>query len=224
LAGGGQCDSEFYNKLLKSSSTIAGLSVPLFFQPLSKIANRHYSKTQEGVMMARDEKTHVVTEALHGIRQVKFSAIESEWQKTIMAVRDHELGLQGRVYTWGLFLSFCWLAMPILLGAAALATYAWLNGTMTSSVAFTALSVFSSLEWTLSVVPVTITEYFDAKISVARIQQYLAELDKEKPTMESESVVFKNASITWPSRNAKEDAFALRNVNLEFPNKELRYA
>ncbi len=62
-------------------------------------------------------------------------------------------------------------SMPILLGAASLAVYAWLNSAMTASVAFTSLAVFTKLEYSLSVMPNTITELLDARISIKRIQQ-----------------------------------------------------
>lgn len=42
---------------------------------------------------------------------------------------------------------------PILLSAAALGAYAIINGALSPSVAFTAIAVFSELEFVLSVVP-----------------------------------------------------------------------
>ena len=42
-------------------------------------------------MKVRDEKMGVVTEALEGIRQIKFSALEKQWQAKIAGLRDREL-------------------------------------------------------------------------------------------------------------------------------------
>lgn len=180
-------------------STIAGLAVPLIFQPLNQVATKYYSQATGDLMLARDKKAHVVTEALQGIRQIKFSAVEAHWQEAILTARTRELKAQWRVSLWSVFLVFCWLSMPILLGAAALGTYAWLNGSMTASVAFTALSVFSSLEWTLSVVPTTVTEFLDAKTSIARIQLHLDNEDKKEVIIPGENLLFEKASIKWPT-------------------------
>jgi hypothetical protein len=50
-------------------------------------------------------------------------------------------------------MTFCWLTGPVLLSAVALTVYAYLNGELTPSIAFTSLVVFSSLEDTLSFIP-----------------------------------------------------------------------
>lgn len=173
-------------------------------------------------MVMRDEKTHVVTEALHGIRQIKFSALEPQWQQVIMASRERELGAQWRAFKWATFMIFCWLSMPILLGAAALGTYAWLNGHVSASVAFTALSIFTTLEWTLSVVPTTVTELMDAKVSITRIEQHLDQPNGRQPPSPGDEVSFEGASVRWPSESKDPDAFMLHNVNLRFPQGQLR--
>lgn len=169
-------------------------------------------------MAARDNKAHVVTEALHGIRQIKFSATEKQWEKRILAAREQELKSQRDVYIWATFLTFTWVAMPALIGAAALSVYAWQAQQIEASVAFTALSVFASLEWTISAVPMTITEMLDARVSTNRIHQYLKS-EERRPGQESgSSVQLNNASLAWPAgTNA-----ILRNLNLKFPTGALR--
>lgn len=42
-------------------------------------------------MEVRDEKTGVITEALHGIRQIKLAALERQWESKIGNVRTREL-------------------------------------------------------------------------------------------------------------------------------------
>lgn len=50
-------------------------------------------------------------------------------------------------------MTFCWLTGPVLLSAVSLAVYAYLNGELTPSIAFTSLEVFGFLEGTLSSLP-----------------------------------------------------------------------
>lgn len=111
--------------------------------------------------------------------------------------------------------------MPILLSAASLAVYAWLNGGMTASVAFTSLAVFSKLEYSLSVLPNTLTELLDARVSINRIQQHLDGLEKQPSTAFGESLAFEDVDVAWPANDNDKTSFRLHNISLEFPAGEL---
>ena len=114
--------------------------------------------------------------------------------------------------------------MPIFLGAAALAVYAWLNGGMTAAVAFTSLAVFTKLEFSLSVMPNNISELLDARVSIQRIQEHLESPEKQVGIHLGDRVVLEEAEISWPSDNENHDTFRLRSVNLQFPSGDLRLA
>jgi ABC-type multidrug transport system fused ATPase/permease subunit len=121
-------------------------------------------------------------------------------------------------------LIFCWDAIPTLMTAVALATYAILNQELTPSIAFTTLGVFSELEDTLSKFPELTMDLLDAYVSVKRIEEYLKAPERPDDLDQGESVAFKNASIAWPSdqeENEEGDRYILRNINLEFPEKKL---
>ena len=207
---------------LTVSSTFAGLAMPILLQPVSRISSKNYNNTQLSVMAARDEKAHVITEALYGIRQIKFSAMERKWEGLIMESRAKELKAQWRAYLYVILLMITWLCMPVLLGAVGLSLYAWLSKTMTASVAFTSLSVFSTLEFTLSAVPINIAKLMDAKISSERIQQHLEMPEKSKRMNLGESIELVDATLRWPSNKACPGEFSLRQINLQFPRKQLR--
>lgn len=200
---------------------LAGIAVPIILQPFQGLVMRYYTARQLLVMNARDSKAHVVEEALHGIRQIKFSAIEAQWQKLILAARERELRAQWNVYTCAIFLTFCWLAMPIMIGAAAISVYAWLSQNMKASVAFTALAVFSSLEWTINTIPPTITEMIDARVSIQRIQEHLDSEEKISAIKQGDHVSFEAATVAWPSRS-HSSTFTLRDLDLSFPLSSLR--
>lgn len=216
----------FLVSLIGWVSVGAGLMVPILFIPLNFVATKIYMRAQEGVMKARDEKMAIVKEALQGIRQIKFTAVEDQWQRAIMEARERELAQQWRVFAWAVLLMFCWISAPILLGAAAIGTYAWLHGDVSPAIAFTALSVFTKLEWSLSVIPTTITELLDAVVSLRRIGDHLESPDKSETSSPGEEVSLDRATIAWPSHDPsnKDDGFKfrLRNVNLVFPKGAIR--
>ncbi|EFR00574.1 hypothetical protein MGYG_09020 [Nannizzia gypsea CBS 118893] len=207
--------------LLGWRSTLAGFAVPVLLEPVNRVVSRYYTAKQLVVMNARDNKSRVIEEALHGIRQIKFSASEPQWGKSLLAARERELKAQREVYIWGIILTFCWISMPMLIGATSFSVYAWTTQQMTASVAFTALAIFSSLEFTISALPTTITEMLDARVSAARIQEHLESNEREDIIQPGPCVEFKDADIAWPSTEFNSKSFSLEGLNLAFPPGEL---
>ncbi|KAL6919458.1 hypothetical protein FSST1_003484 [Fusarium sambucinum] len=190
-------------------------------------ANTYFSKELLGrsdkLMKLRDEKLAVVNEALLGMRQIKFAALESRWEKRILTMRERELKT-----LWGLFLVDtglfgCWVISPILLAATSLAVYAIINGQLQPSVAFVSIGIFKALEVSLGVLPELITMGVDTYVSLNRIQTYLNGPEMKHTLSEGTEVGFENASIAWPEDDEKsdEDRFILRNLNFSFPAGEL---
>ncbi|KAK1994844.1 ABC transporter [Colletotrichum falcatum] len=201
----------------------AGLFAWAILLPINFAYAKVYSKAQDKLMKIRDQKLAVVNEALVGMRQIKFSALEPQWEKRILAMREKELGALWQVFKGDTVLFGMWVTSPIALAAVSLAVYAFINGTLTPSVAFVSIGVFKNLEVTLAVIPELITDVIDANISVKRIQDYLNGPEKTQTVTEGPEVAFENATIAWPvdEETKDEDRFILRNVNLTFPAGEL---
>lgn len=203
---------------------LAGFLAMSITIPVNIYFSKRYSNAQDRLMKVRDSKLSVVTEALQGIRQIKFSALETNWHEKIGKVRSKELDEQWSVFISDTFLLFCWITSPILLSATALAVYALQYGKLTPSVAFTAIGVFSNLEVTLAVIPELTTDLIDAYISITRVAKYLNAPEIAENTFDAPSISFENASIAWPADEEKEDGdlrYVLRNLNISFPEHEL---
>ncbi|MCJ1379998.1 hypothetical protein MMC17_003101 [Xylographa soralifera] len=203
-------------------STFAGLLIVVLVQPFSKFLQQRYSAAQDAVMDAREKKTHVVTEALHGIKMIKISAIEDQWQRMIMDAREGEIRALRSSIIWGFALTLSWMCLPIIFSTVSLGVYAYLKGGLTASVAFTALAVFSSLEIALGGIPFSITLMIDALVGSKRIQDHLNNRDQVDYRFAEDGVKFENATISWPTdQEHSRETFVLRNINLEFPKASL---
>ncbi|KAI1375361.1 P-loop containing nucleoside triphosphate hydrolase protein [Hypoxylon crocopeplum] len=213
----------FLIHLLGWKALLAGFSTMLALIPINVYSSKRYSDAQDDLMKVRDEKLEVVSEALQGIRQIKFSALEPQWEEKVGEVRERELKCIWRAFSNDVMLIGCWITSPIMLAAVSLAVYAALHGTLTPSVAFVSLGVFKTLEVTLSVIPELTTDLLDAWVSVKRMDAYLGGAEISKITKEADEVTFDHASIAWPSDNQEEDPdrFVLRDVNITFPKGEL---
>ena len=213
----------FLIALIGWKSLLAGLSVFVIALPFNIYASRRYSDAQGVLMKVRDQKMVVVTEALQGIRQIKFSAQEQQWQEKIGKKRDEELATQWRVFCLDTVLISIWILGPVMLSAVSLAVYSVLNGGLSASVAFTSITVMGSMEVSLAVLPELIADSLEAWVSVNRIDEYLKAPERDPYIIASEVIDFENASIAWPSDSQEEDPerFALKNINVRFPDKQL---
>lgn len=110
-----------------------------------------------------------------------------------------------------------------MLAAVALGTYAIIHGSLSPSIAFTTLSVFQALDMTLAVIPGVISEYFDARVSIERVEKYLNSVENEQYTQAGSTVSFHNADIAWPTEHEEpdENQFSLQRLNISFPKNEL---
>jgi ABC-type multidrug transport system fused ATPase/permease subunit len=213
----------FLYKLIGGIPLLAGLCVPVTIMPINIWVTKRYAGAQDDLMKYRDIKMAVVTEALQGIRQIKFSALERNWYEKIMETRRKELGTQWRVFVFDTLLISVWIFGPVMLAGVALSVYAVINKELSASVAFTTISVFEAIEMTLAVLPELFTDLIDAKVSASRIQKYLESAEKKESTTNGDHISFIHATVAWPSDDVEneEEQFQLRNLNIDFPKHEL---
>ncbi|KAL4758031.1 putative ABC bile acid transporter [Aspergillus foveolatus] len=220
IAGG------FLVRLIGWPSLLAGIGGAVLLAPLNSWLTKRYALAQEEFMKSSDKRTSTVTEVLQGIRQIKFGALEQQWQDRIKERRETELDLLWKtsVYTTGMV--SVWIMGPLLLSAISLTVYALTRGELSPSVAFTALSIFSSLESSLASLPDLFSKAMEAKISADRIDTYLSSAEKMSNNSDVERITFEDATVAWPSEAENDwetdtDRFALRHLTLEFPVKGL---
>ncbi|KAL9602069.1 MAG: hypothetical protein Q9219_002065 [cf. Caloplaca sp. 3 TL-2023] len=107
---------------------------------------------------------------------------------------------------------------------ASLLTYTLVHVALLPSIAFTAISILSQIEFTLAIVPELITQAIDAWVSVRRIESYLDVPEKlANPTHQSDCISFANTSLTWPSNQlaTRSHGVILEDLSLRFPPSEL---
>ncbi|EKV04310.1 hypothetical protein PDIG_16670 [Penicillium digitatum PHI26] len=215
----------FLVQILGWRSAFAGLSVSLLVTPLNIYAAKKYSNAQDRLMKLRDQKLAIVTEVLQGIRQIKFSALEEQWQNRVRETRETELGALWASFVADIGLLAIWVLGPVGLSAVSLTTYAILNGSLSPSVAFTAMAIFNSLEASLAIIPELTSMGLEAKVSSDRIDQFLATSENVVNTVPADYVAFEDASVAWPAEEEdiaeSKDRFILRDMTLKFPMKSL---
>ncbi|KAL2809098.1 P-loop containing nucleoside triphosphate hydrolase protein [Aspergillus granulosus] len=209
--------------------TLGGCAIPLLLTPLYYIITKKYSIKEQALMSNRDEKSASLTEMVRGMRQVKFSALESEWYTKILKLRNKELKSQAEVFQLNIYLTGIWTLGPRCMGFFAIASYIYVNGSISASTAFTALSLFENLQYSLSLLPEVITDLLDTLVSLKRISKFLGLEEHLNGRVSGDRIALQDATITWPSsptdsdknENEMETNFQLRELNLEIPMQEL---
>jgi ABC-type multidrug transport system fused ATPase/permease subunit len=217
-------------------SLLAGIfSLALIF-PLNKFLASRYRASEKKLMVARDEKMKVVSEVLQGIRQIKFWATEPKWTDKINKARDEELAQLWQANLNNLYTVLAAKAGVVLLNVVTLTIYTYRNGALRPSLAFTGLKVLMQLGNVLGKVPWLQAQTIKATVSCDRIDAFLKSDEKPENTLPGNSITFDKASVSFPSktiednqvdediqslRGALGNRFVLRNLNLQFPNRQL---
>ncbi|GLB07372.1 hypothetical protein AtubIFM57258_002704 [Aspergillus tubingensis] len=209
--------------LIGWESLCAGLLGIVVLFPINQYLAKRYGKKQKALMDIRDKRTTMTTEALHGIRQIKFSAAEDVWSNKLKTVREEELSVLWSSRLDNIYMTIGSEFTPIVLTALSLTTYSYIHGSLLPSVAFTAISLFLQLEGIVGRIPYLLVSVITAQVSADRIDKFLRAPEQEENTHPGEVISFHNASVTFPcdAQDAAADRFALRNVNLVFPNNAL---
>lgn len=93
---------------LIGKACIYGLLIMVFILPVNHFNSKYFAKTQDRLMKARDKRVSLMTEVLQGIRQIKFFAWETNWEKRVMEARDAELHQLAITYINGVLFSLVW--------------------------------------------------------------------------------------------------------------------
>ncbi|KAL4789131.1 P-loop containing nucleoside triphosphate hydrolase protein [Aspergillus venezuelensis] len=209
--------------LMGWKATVAGCAIPFLLSPVYYKITQAYSQKEQALMERRDEKSASLTEMVRGMRQIKFSALESEWYQKIQKLRGQELKEQQAVFWMNIALTAIWTFGPICMSFLSIVAYTYLTGSISPSTAFTALSLFENLQNILSILPEIVTDLLDARVSLRRIARFLGLEDHDDERELGDAIIFANATVTWPSRNSDDPLaqFQLKDLNLHFPTGEL---
>jgi ABC-type multidrug transport system fused ATPase/permease subunit len=224
----------FLLRLLGWQSTLVGLIFTALFVPVHTYLIQQHKATQRDLTAARDKKTKAITEALHALRQIKFSALEEQWEEHIETFRQEEIKQLRRSLTARNIRAVWNIVAPFIVTASSISAYAYLRGAIAPSVIFPMIQVLPWLEGTLGFVPIVFLNYFGARTHASRMDEFLRRPEQEQilSHISSGSVSFQRASFAWPSDETKGEPnqeklvasinrFSLHDVNLNFPTGEL---
>lgn len=222
----------FLLELLGWQSTLAGLLATAFCIPVHTYCIKQERTAQKNLTSTRDRKTKAVTEALHALRQIKFSALEAQWEQHINSFRREELKLLRRRFAAKRVRSIWAVIAPFIVALTSIFVYAYAQGDLAPSIIFPMIEVLLVLQSTMGFLPVVFLDYFGARLNASRIDDFLSRPEQKEILLPSPSgsIALRDATIAWPSDTidtgtekpgVNSSRFTLHGVNLEFPVGQL---
>lgn len=161
-------------------SAIGGVFVMILMIPLNAGVATRVQKLQKNLMKSTDKRITTVSEALQGIRIIKYFSWETKFYNLISATRTQELkDLRAYLFTVA-FVSVLWYAVPVSVSLTTFLSYTKIfHESLDATKVFTAIALFMSLKSPLYILPDMIIRLLEVKVSFKRIEKFLEEDEVE---------------------------------------------
>lgn len=211
----------FLVQLLGWRSAFAGFVAPFVMLPLNMFVSGKLQVSRRQWTVARDITMAAVTELFEKIIGIKLLGFEIRQKQKTENQREKELLAAWKRNLILVALTAITQFSPTAMSAISLTTYALLYGDLPVSIAFTALTVFKSLEYTFSQIPSAIAAVTNGTTSADILDIFFDMPDKVRNTIPGDQIAYENAFVTWPTRKESASAFTLRDLNFKLPKEGL---
>ncbi|GAB9476810.1 Abc transporter c family member 2, partial [Globisporangium polare] len=137
-----------------------------------KLADR-IGDLQEELLEVVEERVKVTSEALQGIRVMKFYAWEESLARRVEKIREIEVALYRRFHFLQIVNTNLLFLTPVFLGGLILGLYVILRGDMTVTDAYTLIAMVNISRLAVNMFPMAISAISQANIAYGRIDTYL---------------------------------------------------
>ncbi|CCH58178.1 hypothetical protein TBLA_0A03800 [Henningerozyma blattae CBS 6284] len=217
-------------KLLGNSMWI-GVFILIFMMPINSYLMRIQKKLQKIQMKNKDERTRLISEILNNIKSLKLYAWEAPYKEKLEYVRNEkELKNLTKMGCYVAFTHFQFNIVPFLVSCSTFAVFVWTQDRpLTTDLVFPALTLFNLLSFPMAAIPIMITSFIEASISINRLFSFLTneELQKDavqrlpnvKNTGDVSIKLGDDATFLW--KRKPEYKVALKNINFQARKGEL---
>ena len=121
--------------------------------PFGQLVSKRIASIQEELMKVKDKRINKTSEALEGLKLITLQAWEHAFLERISGIRCDEVKVLRRYVIWNMISSAVWDATPYLVSVVTFALFVLTGHTLTTSIAFTSISLFNILRFPLTVFP-----------------------------------------------------------------------
>ncbi|XP_065055747.1 multidrug resistance-associated protein 1-like [Rhopilema esculentum] len=198
-------------------SIFAGVAIMALLLPLNYFVSKKIKATQTMLMKQKDQRIKIMNDVLSGIKVVKLYAWEESFEAKIAKLRSSEMKLLRTFRLWKATTSFAFTCTPFLVSLGTFALYVLTGNELNAEKAFVAISLFSILQFPMTVLPDIISRIIQCQVSVGRLTNYLQAGDLDVSSVKNTddnkdpiAVKVEHGSFSWG-----DGGFMLKNINLE---------
>ncbi|KAG7396733.1 hypothetical protein PHYBOEH_001857 [Phytophthora boehmeriae] len=184
-------------------SALCGVVVLVAVFVLSIHVADKIAQIQHELFSVVDERVKVTSEALQGVRVIKFYAWEESIAARLQKIRAAEVGLFRKLHFYMVSNSVLLFLTPVFLSGSTLGLYVQLHGSISVTDAFTLIALVNICRAVVPEFPVALAALSQAQSSFRRIDKFLASHEFNAPGSRLGDnvgrVCIRNASFEWPT-------------------------
>ncbi|EMC99860.1 hypothetical protein BAUCODRAFT_63331 [Baudoinia panamericana UAMH 10762] len=167
--------------------------------------------------VATDVKLEFISQFVEAIRHLRWYGWQGHWLDQILSARQRELSLRVKSNVCNVVVAFFNTLGLDLTPVVAFFAYTVIAGKpLRVDIAFPAIQLFQMLTMALRDLPNLIIVITNAWVAVGRIEDFMAEPERQEMTTEAligDSLAIEHASFSWPGTESQ----VLRDINISFP-------
>ncbi|KAE9589091.1 hypothetical protein Lal_00000132 [Lupinus albus] len=201
-------------------ATIASLVVVVITvlcnTPLAKLQHKFQTK----LMVAQDARLKAISEALMNMKVLKLYAWETNFKKSIEALRNVEVKWLSAVQLQKAYNTFLFWSSPVLVSAATFGACYFLNVPLRANNVFTVVASLRLVQDPIRTIPDVVGVVIQAKVAFARITKFLEAPELQNANAKKGcfndnvrgSILIKYADFSWEDNVSQP---TLKHINLE---------
>jgi ABC-type multidrug transport system fused ATPase/permease subunit len=199
-------------------SCFLGILAVLVAQAMNAVITRFLLRRERLTRAATDARLQITSQFVEAIRHLRWYGWQDHWLRQVMEARQHELNRRIITKLCTTSINFINAFASGVFPVVALYAYTMLAGhELRIDVIFPALQLFTMLETRLREIPSLITALINSSIALGRIEDFMAEPDKEQFELEQRPDVtpfrLDSCSFAWPGKLTP----VLRDINVTIP-------
>ncbi|XP_040926020.1 ATP-binding cassette sub-family C member 12 isoform X2 [Betta splendens] len=188
-------------------TALTGVVTYLIFIPVQLFMAKLINMFRWKAMLITDNRVRTMNEILNSIKLIKMYAWEDSFEKKIAGLRKTEKEEIKRVsYVQSMNTSITSI-IPTLATVLTFIVHTSLSYSLSTSDAFTTISIFNSLRFCLGLMPMSAKALAEAAVSIRRLQKILLLQNPDPYLMQKKdkdsAIVMTNATLSWSKVNSQ---------------------
>ncbi|EAR98242.2 ABC transporter C family protein (macronuclear) [Tetrahymena thermophila SB210] len=167
----------------------------------------------------KDERAILTKDVIEGIKSIKYLSWEYIFLKKINSIRNREYKNLIFLKVLDGILTIFWQSLKVILLFTFLKGYLDQGNNLQDSNIFTIIALFGSLTYPLGIIPHTIEQVSQSRVSYNRIKLFLNQPEIEEETVQENvdesqqnvAIHLKQISFSWPSKNSNQSQTETQN-------------